>query len=100
MTHPISATPNPYLTQTNRSFLSQGWVKVCLALTLVGAQPLIAQSLRTNSPSSAPSTPQPTFEIAQTDLQDTQSPQGTERQRAVIPPDRGAPDHTVGSGSR
>ncbi|MEM9244460.1 MAG: hypothetical protein AAGA67_01760 [Cyanobacteria bacterium P01_F01_bin.153] len=104
MTTQISTTPTPYLTRTNRSFFRQGWVKVCLALTLIGAQPLIAQSLRTHSLSDAPSSAsesQPAFEIAQANptteltIQDS-----TQTQRSVIPPDRGAPDHTVGSGSR
>ncbi|MGD1939127.1 MAG: hypothetical protein ACFCA4_16465 [Cyanophyceae cyanobacterium] len=112
MTTQISATPTPYLTRTNRSFFSQGWVKVGLALTLIGVQPLIAQSFRTNSPSNAPSsTPSsapssaseslPAFKIAQADSATELTAQdATQTQRSVIPPDRGAPDHTVGSGSR
>ncbi|MEM9246701.1 MAG: hypothetical protein AAGA67_13320 [Cyanobacteria bacterium P01_F01_bin.153] len=101
MTHQVSTTSTPF-PPTNRSFFSQSWVRVCLALTLISAQPLIAQHLRTNSPSGAisNSTSQPTFELSKAETPDFQSEAIATEQRAVIPPDRGAPDHTVGSGSR
>ncbi|MEM9770781.1 MAG: hypothetical protein AAF889_04135 [Cyanobacteria bacterium P01_D01_bin.73] len=99
MTYQISTTPLP---PTNRSLFSQGWVRVCLALTLISAQPLIAQHLRTSSPSSplSNSTSQTSFELSKAEIPDFQSEAIATEQRAVIPPDRGAPDHTVGSGSR